>query len=191
MIINIVGFIVLLFLKNLSRLFSLSPFFSFLAFGLTTVFMIPFYLLLAFSYNPFCYFNLCYTVYSTHLWLIPIYLHMVLYHFIRSHNVYRPSNNTGVRGTDLLCSWKSVYNLQSTLHMWFPHIHGLNQPQITQHYNTAGKNLHVSRPMQFKLVLFKGQLSFIVPLSTCGPKPCILLLHVFNFHGEKRENVSC
>ena len=75
--------------------------------------------------------------------------------------------------------------------MWFPHIHRLNQPHITQRYNTAGKNLHISRPMQFKLVLFKGQLTFIVPLSTCGPNPCILLLHVFNFHGEKSKNVSC
>ena len=138
----------------------------------------------------FCYFNLCYTFHSTHLWLIPVHLHMILHHFIRSHNVHSWfSSNTGLKGTDLSCSWKSVCNLQSTLHICGSPIStdSTNRRSHSSIIFVTGKHLHISRPMQFKLVLFKGQLSFTVPLSTCGPKPCILLLHIFSFHSEKKK----
>ena len=62
--------------------------------------------------------------------------------------------NKGVRGTDPLNSWKSVYNIIVSL--LYPQIQSTVDGIVLQHIFIEN-NPHVSGPMQSKPVLFKDQ----------------------------------
>ena len=65
----------------------------------------------------------------------------------------------GLKASDPLQCWKSMYNLWLTLCVWFFHILRFNQLWVMQYLlSKKKKNSSVIGPSWFKPMLFKGQL---------------------------------